>query len=248
MADCTAAIKILSERPAEAVSAHLRRLYRRRGDAYVSLKKWPEAVADSARVVTAATTDDALLSNQALAQANLIVEREAPATWTVLKPTEMKSKGGATLSKLPDDSILLSGQNPNGDAYTIVAQTKVTQVSVIRLEALTHESLPNQGPGRGVPPEGGFAMEKFTITAHVPGRQPRVIDVSRVAADHFIFGLSTGYWNIGGGESRPHTAVFLAKQPVDCKEGARLEFQMQFSDSPEWPRLQPRSFPCVGVQ
>ena len=149
----------------------------------------------------------------------------------------MKSKGGATLSKLPDDSILASGQNPNGDAYTIVAQTKVTRVSVIRLEALTHESLPDQGPGRGIPPEGeGFTMEKFTITAHVPGRQPRVIDVSRVAADLFIFGLSTGYWNIGGGESRPHTAVYLAKQPVDCKEGARLEFQMQFSESPEWPR------------
>ena len=78
VADCTAAIKILAERPAEAVSASLRRLYRSRGDAYVSLKKWPEAVSDYARVVTAATTDDALLSNQALAQANLIVEREAP--------------------------------------------------------------------------------------------------------------------------------------------------------------------------
>ena len=29
--------------------------------------------------------------------------------WTVLKPTEMKSSGGATLSKLDDDSILVSG-------------------------------------------------------------------------------------------------------------------------------------------
>ncbi len=234
VADCTAAIKILLERPAGAVSAPLRRLYRSRGDAYASLEKWPEAVADYARVVTAATTDDALLSNQALAQANLILEREAPATWTVLQPTEMKSKGGATLSKLPDDSILASGQNSNGDAYTIVAQTKVAQVSVIRLEALTHESLPDQGPGRD--DAGNFAMDKFTITAHVPGRQPRLIDVSRVAADHFIFGLSTGNWNIGGGESRPHTAVYLAKQPVDCQEGARLQFQMQFSESSEWPR------------
>ena len=235
VADCTAAIKILAERPAKAVSAPLRRLYRRRGDAYVSLEKWPEAVADYAHVVTPATTDDALLSNQALAQANLILEREAPATWTVLQPSEMKSEGGATLSKLPDDSILASGQNSNGDAYTIVAQTKVTQVSVIRLEALTHESLPDhQGPGRH--PSGNFAMDKFTITAHVPGRQPRLIDVSRVAADHFIFGLSTGNWNIGGGESRPHTAVYLAKQPVDCQEGARLQFQMQFSESSEWPR------------
>jgi WD40 repeat protein/tetratricopeptide (TPR) repeat protein len=236
VADCTTAIKILTQQPAKAVSAPLRRLYRSRGDASVSLKKWPQAVADYARVITAATTDDALLSNQALAQANLILEGEAPATWTVLQPTDMKSKGGATLAKLPDDSILASGQNSHGDVYTIVAPTNVMQIRVIRLEALTHESLPDQGPGRGEGSNGSFAMEKFTMTAHVPGKPPRLIEVSRVAADHFIFGLSTDYWNIGGGESRPHTAVYLAKQPIDCQEGARLQLQMQFADSAEWPR------------
>ena len=56
-ADYTAAIKILAEQPAGAVSAHLRRLYRRRGDAYVSLQKWPEAVRDYAHVVTQETHD-----------------------------------------------------------------------------------------------------------------------------------------------------------------------------------------------
>jgi len=163
-------------------------------------------------------------------------ENEDPSRWTVLKPSEMKSKGGATLSKLPDDSILASGKNTLGDTYTLVAQPKVAQVGAIRLEALTHESLPNQGPGRDEQKDrGNFAMVNFAIRAHVPGTQPGPIDVSRVAADYFALDLTTTHWNITGGQSRPHTAVYLVKQPVDCKDDARLEFQMEFSGSAEWP-------------
>ncbi|MGO9465529.1 MAG: hypothetical protein ACLQVF_15405 [Isosphaeraceae bacterium] len=171
--------------------------------------------------------------------ARLLFDKEAnenPTRWTILKPSEMKSKGGATLSKLPDESILASGKNPLGDVYTIVAQTQVTQVRAIRLEALTHESLPNQGPGRSKPgfSHGNFAMVNFTITAHIPGTQPRPIEVSRVAADHHFLELTASHWNIWSGPSGSHTAVYLAKQPVDCRDGTRLEFRMEFSDDAGW--------------
>src|SRR5262249_48598910 len=77
-------------------------------------------------------------------------------------------------------------------------------------------------------------MDRFTITVQVKGTQPRPIEVSRVAADHFLFGLSTGYWNMGD-PSRPHTAFYLVKQSVDCKDETRLEFQMQFSTNAVGP-------------
>jgi WD40 repeat protein/tetratricopeptide (TPR) repeat protein len=163
------------------------------------------------------------------------LEHENATRWTVLKPIVMTSKGGATLSKLPDDSILASGNNTLGDAYTIVADTKVAPVRAIRLEALPHESLPNQGPGRSQRSPGNFTMVGFTITAHARGTQPGLIEVSRVAADRFNFGLSAGYWTLGGGDLGPHTAVYLVKQPVDSKDEARLEFQMQFSPNAAWP-------------
>ncbi len=147
----------------------------------------------------------------------------------------MESKGGATLLKLRDQSILATGKNPLGDTYTIVAKTEVTQVSAIRLEAMTHRSLPNQGPGRSEQTGGNFAMVKFAITAHTPGTQPRPIEVSRVAADHHFLELTANQWNLQGGQGRSRTAVYLAKQPVDCKDGTRLEFQMEFSASAEWP-------------
>jgi WD40 repeat protein/tetratricopeptide (TPR) repeat protein len=307
-ADYTAAIKVLAEKPAQAATAHLRRLYRRRGDAYVSLQKWQEAVADYAHVLPPETADALLLANRARAHEGLkhwdaaaadwsraatgnpegarllaefarrlvavgqgplakaqfekgraLYERALEAdpenrvragelaqlllddpamAWTVLEPTEMKSKGGATLSKLADNSILASGKNPLGDAYTIVAPTKVTRISAIRLEALTDESLPNQGPGRDEQRDpGNFAMVNFTIRAHLPGMQPRLIEVSRVAADYFLLNLTPNQWNIGaGGASRPHTAFYLAKEPVDCRGDTRLEFEMQFSASAAWPR------------
>jgi WD40 repeat protein/tetratricopeptide (TPR) repeat protein len=162
-------------------------------------------------------------------------ENEDATRWTVLKPSEVKSKNGATLSKLPDDSILASGKNPLGDAYTIIAPTPVTPVRAIRLEALTHESLPNQGPGRSERTRGNFAMVNFKIMAHIPGTQPRPIEFSRVAADHHFLELTASHWNLEGGQARPHTAVYLAEQPVDCKDGTRLEVKMEFSDSAEWP-------------
>ncbi len=169
--------------------------------------------------------------------AQLLFDREENERhrWTVLKPSEMKSKGGATLSKLPDESILASGKNPLGDAYTIVAPTQVTQVSVIRLEALTHESLPESRARSFRIDPGNFAMVNFRITAHIPGTQPRPIEVSRVAADHHFLELTANHWNVELGQGRPHTEVYLAKQPVDCKDGTRLEFQMEFNPDAEWP-------------
>jgi tetratricopeptide (TPR) repeat protein len=86
VADYTAALEALSHQKPESSASDLRRLYRRRGDAYVAAKQWQEAVDDYARGITAATTDDALLANQALAQANAFLERE-PAAGSTTKPS-----------------------------------------------------------------------------------------------------------------------------------------------------------------
>jgi tetratricopeptide (TPR) repeat protein len=80
-ADYTAAIEILAEQPAGAASSHLQRLYRRRGDAYVAMQKWPEAVDDYAHVITQETTDALLLSNRARAHEGLKKWDAAAADW-----------------------------------------------------------------------------------------------------------------------------------------------------------------------
>lgn len=156
--------------------------------------------------------------------------------WTVLKPTEMRSEGGATLTKLDDNSILASGKNSNGDVYTIVTEVNATRVSAIRLEALTDESLPNRGPGR-TEPWGSFAMVYWQITSRSASAEAVAIPLSEATADysHPNFPVHVTNWNIGGGPSRPHTAVFLTQQPIDLGQDSRLNFWMKFSANAEWP-------------
>ena len=75
LADYTAAIEALSRQNPEP-AADLRRLYGRRGHAEVALQQWQQAEDDFARIVSDATTDDSLLSDQALAQADVLLERK----------------------------------------------------------------------------------------------------------------------------------------------------------------------------
>ena len=98
-----------------------------------------------------------MLSNQAMALANSFLERESAATWKVLKPMQITSRGGATLTQLDDGSVLAGGVNSDKDTYTFVAQTDLPQVTGVRLEALTDESLPRGGPGRAL---GKLCLER----------------------------------------------------------------------------------------
>jgi hypothetical protein len=73
-----------------------------------------------------------------------------PIGWTPLDPVEYRSAGGATLTKLPDGSLLASGKSPATDTYTLRARLPAKGITALRLELLPDESLPHQGPGRSV--------------------------------------------------------------------------------------------------
>lgn len=161
--------------------------------------------------------------------------------WTVVKPTGMKSESGATLTVLDDHSILASGKNPLGDAYRIVTESELRLISVVRLEALTHESLPNRGPGRDeVRDPGNFDMVNFGVSHQNTAGQAVPIRLSRAVADYdYNALLATGRpmrWNVAGGVSRPHAAVFLVDNPVKLANGGTMEFRLQFSNSTDWPQ------------
>ena len=161
--------------------------------------------------------------------------------WQVLDVVEMESAGDATLTKLDDGSILASGKNPDSDAYTIIGEADASQISALRLEALTDPSLPNGGPGRDNSNDrGNFAIRKLTVSsaAGVRGEAASEVAFDQAWADHANHpqeGLLKGHWNIGGGGGQPHQALFLLQQRIRHDEGTRLVFQMQFQSSPNWP-------------
>ena len=99
----------------------------------------------------------------------------------MLKPTEMKSEGGATLTRLDDNSILAGGKNPDRDVYTVVARPGLEHIVAIRLEALPDPSLPNKGPGRH-PGNGNFYLNELRVIA---GGAPVALSASAVDYDEF---------------------------------------------------------------
>ena len=109
----------------------------------------------------AAHPDQALYAEEL---ANLLLD-DPSRRWTALRPVAMKAEGGGTLTELPDRSILVSGPNPDADSYEIVAELDVAQIGAIRVDALTHDSLPRRGPGRdGTRHLGNFAMYGWDVT------------------------------------------------------------------------------------
>ena len=83
--------------------------------------------------------------------------------WSVLEPVEMKSESGATMTRLADNSILVSGLSPADDVYTITAVAEMPNITSLRLEAIPDPSLPGSGPGRA--PNFVLTDLQFSVSA-----------------------------------------------------------------------------------
>ena len=99
----------------------------------------------------------------------------------VLKPDEFDSAGGADHRLLEDGSVLLLGDPPDVDTYTVHISTSLKGITGFKLEALTDSSLPGMGPGRGDPQRSNFVLHEFSLTAdEADAREakPRVIKLT----------------------------------------------------------------------
>ncbi|MEJ7710820.1 MAG: DUF1549 domain-containing protein [Pyrinomonadaceae bacterium] len=82
---------------------------------------------------------------------------ESAQGWTTLQPEKLNSTAGSTLTREKDDSVFVSGANPEKNIYYIEARVKLADITGIRLEALPDERLPRGGPGRDI--YGNFLFE-----------------------------------------------------------------------------------------
>ena len=82
----TAAIESFSNRPANQITERLKKLYQRRGDAYMIKRKWQMALDDYDQVVTDNTKDKTLLASYALAMANVLLADPKDPTMEIKDP------------------------------------------------------------------------------------------------------------------------------------------------------------------
>jgi hypothetical protein len=154
-------------------------------------------------------------------------------TWEVLQPGEMKSAGGATLTKQADGSILLSGPNNTPETYTVTFQTKLKGITGVRLEVLSDDKLPAKGPGRA--PNGNFVLNEFKVEATKPGDKAKPVKLIRPQADFQQEGFpianaidnnpETG-WAVSPQLGKNHVAVFEAQAAFGFPEGTEIKVTM----------------------
>ncbi len=102
---------------------------------------------------------------------------DVTANWTVLDPDIFLAANGATLSELPDLSILAGGPNPTNDTYTVQAVTSATGITGFRLEVMEDATLPFSGPGRKAE-SGNFVLTHFQVNAAPAGAGPTNVSPS----------------------------------------------------------------------
>ena len=150
----------------------------------------------------------------------------------------MTSSGGSTLTKLDDNSFVAGGANPRQDIYEVTAKTESTGLTAVRLEALTHESLPGGGPGRHT--NSNFVLSEFEMTATSlqDPKKTQTVEFDRAIADYSqanyevakaIDGKSgNSGWAVDGPTRKENaTAAFIASAPFGYEGGTDLVFRLR---------------------
>ena len=166
-------------------------------------------------------------------------ENLAKAAWVILDPDEFKSKGGATLTKLDDDSVLASGKNPDSDTYTFTTHTSLTNITAVRVEALAHPSLAKGGPGRA--DNGNIQLTDLRVTAAPLKGEGKPIELKLVhpkatyeqseelAVAKVIDGDKKTGWAVDPQLGTNHAATFEIQNPVSFDGGVKLTFTLDFN-------------------
>jgi WD40 repeat protein/tetratricopeptide (TPR) repeat protein len=184
--------------------------------------------------------DDETAAN---ALADVLPDAPESRRWTVLKPDVMTSTAGATLTRLPDDSVLAGGLNPVVDTYTVETMTGLVGITALRLDAIPDPSLPHGGPGRD-PGSGNFSLDEVSLSAASQPGGAVPVHFSRACADFCdprpgssrLSGAldrdTSSLWSIWPRTGRPHCAVFQTAEPMGTNAGTQLRVKLAFRSHP----------------
>ncbi|MBC8113920.1 MAG: protein kinase, partial [Candidatus Saccharimonas sp.] len=152
--------------------------------------------------------------------------------WATVNATGLASSHGATLQQLPDGSILVEGQNPPQDSYTVTFPAPAESVTGLRLEVLRDDRLPARGPGRH--PNGSFVLNRVEIAAQTASEsKPEPVKIAVAHTDYCQPGHSVqnliddqagpgwAVWHEGTGTA-DHFVLLVPEQPIATAEGMKL--------------------------
>lgn len=157
------------------------------------------------------------------------------AVWVTLQPDVFVSTAGANLRRLNDDSLLSEGAPPDVETTVITTTADLKTVTALRLDVLTHESLPELGPGRAT--NGNLHLSEFQLTVFPPDTEVgQAVTIREATADfdqagwtiqHAIDGDAATAWGIHPQIGKPHHAVFVLESALQIEPGTRLAITLK---------------------
>ncbi|WP_422926314.1 PSD1 and planctomycete cytochrome C domain-containing protein [Singulisphaera sp. PoT] len=185
----------------------------------------------------AGKADQGAIPPQRRSEARAFVEtwRATELRWETPEPIQWSAKQGSILKALLDRSILAVGKRPESDSYTIRLSTERTGLRGLRLDVLTDETLPSQGPGRAE--NGNLHLSEIRVKAYPKGKAESSTPVKLIAAqadfnqvdwgiERAIDGDPVTAWGIHPAVGRTHRAVFTFANPVGFAEGTVFEVEL----------------------
>ncbi len=155
--------------------------------------------------------------------------------WSILTPSEVTTAHGTVLVLQPDQSLLATGERPEKEVYTVAALLPTGDWTALRLEVLSDESLPMQGPGRQ--DNGNLHLSEIRVELASDGQLTSFtpVELCHPTADfdqagwditRAIDGDPTTAWGIHPQVGQSHLAVFELQTPVTVKQGAHVRVSL----------------------
>lgn len=164
-----------------------------------------------------------------------------PSDWNILAFDEARSDQAATtLTPQPDGALLATGNTPAQETYILRSKPGSQQIRHLRIEALTHPSMKNNGPGRAS--NGNFALTDLQLFTSAPDQKPKEIKFTSAKATHqqnttnlsvasaIDTDLNSSGWAVdAGGIGKDQAAVFELSEPLTLTKDTTLELRLKFS-------------------
>lgn len=162
--------------------------------------------------------------------------------WQVLEIRSVKTQSGARSHVLDDGSVLFSGDNGDFETYTFETRLRGEPIRALRVEALTHPSMPLSGPGRSR--DGHFVLG--VVAADVrplsdPDTEPAKVEFGAARATAqlndntgsvmaaLITDSQKSGWALNPGDvGADQAATFELKEPVGFEGGSSLQVRLHF--------------------
>ena len=199
-------------------------------------KKRSEILAEIAKIENglAASTPDLNERMKRWEQSVEYVESQ----WQPLEKAEIFAAFGTKFDNLEDGSFVARGDNSTSNNYKITARSSAKSITGVRLELMTHPTLPRAGPGRAN--DGSFFVSEFSVET-APASRPEAtakVPIARASSDferegfpvsNVIDGDLKTHWSSDAGPGRRNqmrTMVFETSSPFNGDADTILTFQL----------------------